>query len=360
LYFFAYGILGYSYLSPELHRESCVWLQRIPPYRKLLMLPRLHCKSAIVSQCLPLHILIQAAETNVYMPGLAGTDCRLLMACETETLGKKWLRVVKSILMRNQLVAAFWPHIVWENPKQQSPKWSESEIIVPRKTEWPDPTARAIGVGGAITGARPNILIEDDLVSLEAANSEAVMQTAIDWHIAARALLDEYEEESGLQSLEFIIGTHWAVWDLYTYIEENDPSVEILKRAIYEPGDDGKPKITWPERWSWARIEQLKKEFGSLFPLLYMNEPFDPDLVDFDIDKVRGYELFGEFVRYAQEARDNELVNKLAVSDVALSPEAIGRVAEVRGDKMRGRRLTPQNFRDVFDRRDEYIKARYG
>jgi hypothetical protein len=320
LYAFSYGILGYNFLSPGIHRDSCLWLQRVPPFRKLLMLPRLHAKSAIVSQCFPLHVLIQDSTTNLYMPGIAGSDCRILMACETENLGKKWLRVVKNSLSRNILLRAFWPHICWENAKQQSPKWSEGEIIVPRENEWPDPTIRAIGVGGAITGARPNILIEDDLISIEAANSESVMQTAIDWHIAARALLDEYEEESGLQSLEMILGTHWSAKDLYKHIEDNDPSVEIRKRAIYEPDDEGKLQILWPERWTWKRIEQLKLEFGSLFPLLYMNDPYDPEIVDFDLSKVRKFAISGEKLSFSTDSRDTYLQKKLEQRDATSDP----------------------------------------
>jgi len=49
------------------------------------------------------------------------------------------------------------------------------------------------------------------------------MLAAIEWHKASRALLDEYEKESGLVSLEWIIGTRWAVFDLYSYIMDNDP-----------------------------------------------------------------------------------------------------------------------------------------
>jgi hypothetical protein len=153
--------------------------------------------------------------------------------------------------------------------------------------------------------------------------------------------------------------THWAVWDLYTYIEENDPSVEVLKRSIYEPDDSGKQNIIWPERWSWTRIEQLKKEFGSMFPLLYLNEPFDPTLVDFNMDKVRGFEMFGEMVRFQQEKRDNELEDKLSASDVLLTPEVQAKAAEARGRRMRGQRLTPENFKDVFDRRNEYVRAKF-
>ena len=166
-------------------------------------------------------------------------------------------------------------------------------MTCPRESTYPDPTVYAIGVGGAITGSRPNVIIKDDLISLEAANSDVVMRSAIEWHKVSRALLDEFEKETGAESLEFIIGTKWAVFDLYTFVldgdEETPPdySVEVLIRKILEPDSNGDPRPIWPERFPPDRIEQLRKEFGSMFFLLYMNEASDPNLVDFDIPQVR-------------------------------------------------------------------------
>ena len=177
-------------------------------------------------------------------------------------------------------------------------------MIVPRETEWPDSTVRAIGVGGAITGARPTVLIKDDLISIEAANSEVVMQTAIDWHIASRALMEEYEKDSGMEALEFIIGTRWAVWDLYQYVLDNDPTVEVVIRSIIED-----EHTIWPERFDRPRVEQLKNEFGSMFWLLYMNSAANPDLTDFDIDKIRTYELQGEQLVF-DSTEDDALLEK--------------------------------------------------
>jgi hypothetical protein len=85
-------------------------------------------------------------------------------------------------------------------------------------------------VGGAITGAHPNILIKDDLVSIEAANSPTVMQSAIQWHVASRALINSPG------CLEYIIGTRWSVADIYQYILDNDPTVEVVIRSIVEGG----------------------------------------------------------------------------------------------------------------------------
>jgi len=264
-------------------------------------MPREHAKTTIVAGGLPPHILIQSAETNIYFPGLEGCECRILLCGETEKMARKNLRVVSNIFEENKLFRAFWPTRVWDN-KRQSKAWSGEEIIIPRENEWPDPTIRAIGVDGAITGSRPNVEIKDDLISLKASQSETEMDNAIEWHKASRALLDKYEVESGLQSLEFIIGTRWAVFDLYSYIIDNDPSVEVNDERFHRIIRDG--KILWPEKYTLADIEQLQREHGSNFYLLYLNSAADPELTDFDLTLVRDFRIRDGMIEFEEDERD--------------------------------------------------------
>ena len=299
LHVFSKAIMGRDYLTKALHLPICNFLQETPPFRKLLLLPRDHAKTSIVAHCLPPHIIIQSAESNIYFPGWNGSEMRILLAGETEGMASRNLRVIQAVWEGNQLFRALWPHVCWQKPKSEAGKWNNTDMIVPRETAWPDSTVRAVGVGGAITGSRPTVLIKDDLVSIEAANSETVMQTAIDWHIASRALMEEYEKDTGMESLEFIIGTRWAVWDLYEYIIQNDPTVETIVRAIIE---DENP--IWPERFDRPRVEQLQREFGSMFWLLYMNSAANPELSDFDMDKVRFFEFQGEQIAFDQTEDD--------------------------------------------------------
>jgi len=309
LFIFLKGVLGRFFLTPHFHRDICRFIQKCPPARKLVLMPREHAKTTIVAGGLPPHILIQPAATNIYFPGIEGSECRILLSGETETMAKKNLRVVQSIFEENKIFRAFWPHRVYEGKARSEAKmWSDSGIIIPRENEWPDPTVRAVGVGGAITGSRPNVMIKDDLVSFKAANSETVMTEAIEWHKASRALLDKYEIESGLQSLEFIIGTRWAVYDLYSEIIDNDPSVEVNDESFHRIIRDG--KILWPEKYTKADIEQLRTEHGSKFYLLYLNSAADPALTDFDMDLVRDFSIIDGCVVFEESVRDEILLKR--------------------------------------------------
>ncbi len=287
LYAMGVGVMGRNYLTKELHKPLCDRLQKVPPFRKMILFPRDHAKTSVVSHCLPIHILIQPAEGGIYFPGLKGTECRILLCGETETRAKSNLSVLRMAFDGNLLLRTLWPDCVWEKSSSQSSKWNDSELVLPRETHFPDSNIKAIGVGGAVAGARPNVLIKDDMVSLRAAMSQVEMQNSIDWHNASRALLDEYEKDSGLESLEFILGTRWAVFDVYQYIIDNDPTVDVQVRSIVEDG-----KFIWPERFNEERLVQLKRDNPmGLFYLLYMNSPADKSLTDFDVELIRGYKL---------------------------------------------------------------------
>jgi hypothetical protein len=65
LFYFAYGALGLTRLTQGLHLPVCEWLTTVPPYRKLLLLPRDHLKTSMM-RALALHILLQEKGTNLY------------------------------------------------------------------------------------------------------------------------------------------------------------------------------------------------------------------------------------------------------------------------------------------------------
>ena len=328
---FAYVILGRDYLTRSLHLPVCNWLMRTPPYRKLLLLPRRHAKTSIVSHALPLHILIQP-KGGIYMPNKQGCDMRVLLAGETMPRATDNMRVMRNVLESNELFRGFWPQLCWEKPSRDADKWNEVALVLPRNIDYPDPSIRAIGVGGAIVGARHDVHIKDDLVGEAAANSEVEMANVIRWHVNSRALFDDPNK-----SLEFIIGTRWAVNDLYSVIMNEDPSVDYVVRSIVEDG-----ATIYPEVFSLSDVQRLEREFGTMFPLLYMNNIGHPDLVDFNEADLRFFDLDQGVLFYEDDPRDEILEERFGQP----SPITIER----------GERL---DF-DKLSRRKQWYLRRYG
>lgn len=318
-------------MSPILHGWFCRWLQRVPPYRKMALLPRGHLKSAIVGEALPAHILIQPDPdqgVNCYWPGLAGSDMRILLIGEKQDLMSSHLRWIETQFETNQLLRAFWPHRCWDNPRREAKKWNELEMEVPRKGSYPDPCIAVIGVGGAMTGKHPNVLVKDDIIALDAANSPTVMESAWKTHETSRPLLAPNED----RGLEYIIGTHWAVGDIYFRIQQTDPSVECVVRAIIE---DGLP--IW-EHMTLTEIDRLRKEYGALFHLLYMNSAANPELTDFHPEMLRFYQIEDGFFTFEEDHRDLILADREGPAPARPAP-----------DGLRGTVLTPELMRSLLD-----------
>lgn len=315
LYFFAKVIGNSPYLHPPLHGWLCHRLQyrgtaAVPETRKLILIPRKHAKSRIVSQCLPPHILIQPKESNCYFPGKVGADTRILLCGENGTMIESQMRVIMSFFEANSLFRALWPHVIWPNPNRDAKLWNAKQFIVNRPTAFADPSVRALGADSTVTGSRTDVQIKDDLISREAAESPAVMAKAISFHISTKPL-----QENILESLEFILGTRWAPGDLYEYIETNEPSIAVYARKIIENG-----QAIWPSHFPPAVIEALRAETKELFWLNYMNESTHGSLVDFNPDHLRYWTAaaHGTFA-FDDDPRDAALA-ALAGTAVAIEP----------------------------------------
>lgn len=334
LYVFARSVLGLTLLTRTLHLPLCEWLQRCPPYRKLYMLPR-DCLKTSIARALCVHLLIQHRDRNRYIKGKHGPDTRILYAGEILENAQAQVGWIAEQYTQNKRLRAFWPHLMWDNPRVQAKQWSNKGIVVRRETDYPEASIRPIGVGGAIAGYHGDVQVKDDLVTLNAANSVAEMETAKEWHKASRPLFDDPDT-----GLEFILGTHWAVGDLYDEIKR-DPSVQVVVRAAIE---DGEP--IFPERLPRPVLDQLQKELGTLFPLLYMNTAADPSLTDFHREDFRWFTLEGTQLVFGQDQRDLLLAER--VDPTPPPPEA------ATDDRDRGKPLSAI-LKDL-NPRDRYLR----
>ena len=329
LWFFERAILGLDQLNETLHLPVANWVQQCPPYRKLLLLPRDHLKSSLVAKGMSIHMLVQRKEANCYLAGKEGCNTRILLANETATNAQHFLRWIAAKLEGCELLKALWPHRVWVHPRKESRKWNENELLVPRNEDYPEASIETIGVGGAVAGRHYDVLIKDDLISLEAANSPPSMAAARQWHIASRALLDDPR-----RGLEFTVGTRWAVGDIYEDIEE-DPSVDTVCHPAIEAGE-----VIFPEKFDLETLAQLKREQGPLFYLLYMLQPAGEGVSDFNMDHIRHWTASSDGKMTIEADERDETLKRHAEGGLLVQP---GRVASTdllaqlmkRGERLR-------------------------
>jgi hypothetical protein len=307
LFFFAKAILGFDKLSPGLHGWMCNALAVSEHSRRFLfLLPRDHFKTTLFTISLPIHILIQREEDNIYFPGMPGCDTRILITNETSDNAKRFLRKIKRIFESNALFQALFPEVIPDFARTE--KWSASEILIPRQNDFPEASIETAGVGVAVTSRHYDVIIADDLISVEAANSNAVMEDAVEYYRSLESLMVD-----SLRGLRVTVGTRWAPEDLYSRIMETEPDVAIFVRSAIE---NGAP--IFPEQFSLEKLEQIRQRVGSyLFALNYMNDPQDLDVSDFREGWVKRFTLSDDEKTIVETGVKLAELDKVAVLDPA-------------------------------------------
>lgn len=163
LYWFAAVVLGYGDkipMNPSTHLLLCKFLERktgskildTAHYRKIEM-PRETGKSTLARA--------YAIQRICKDPNIA-----ILLINEKELLAKDFLSDIKYQFESNQLLQALFPELL---PRDlNATTWSATRILVNRTSGRPDPTIDVIGVGGAVAGKHPDLIIADDMISREA------------------------------------------------------------------------------------------------------------------------------------------------------------------------------------------------
>lgn len=267
LYFLCKAVLGFNDFQPEPHLAMCQHIQSVEHLRKLILIPRGHYKSSAGSIGYPIWLLIN------------NPDERILLGSSTATLSQHFLRRIKAVFEKNELFQWLFPELIpdWKNVV----KWSESEMQIPRAGVFPEASIETIGVGGKVTGRHYTVMVFDDLIEEQAANSIDELRKVQSWHDLSEPLFDSPE-----QGRELVIGTRWAPADLYGWLLESDHRYSPYIRQALE---NGLP--IFPQRFSVDWLENLRKTKPALFSCQYMNDPLREGLTEFQSSWLREWTL---------------------------------------------------------------------
>ena len=94
-------------------------------------------------------------------------NVRILIVSSTSTQAESFLREIKSTIEKNKHYRRVFGKLFPEDVKNPNEKWTSKEIIVRRTATHKDPTVAAVGAGGAILSKRADIIICDDILSVE-------------------------------------------------------------------------------------------------------------------------------------------------------------------------------------------------
>lgn len=295
LYFFSKVIFGYDQLTTGLHLPLCNRLQRYLD-KLVIEFPRGHFKTTVASKSFPAWRalpmepeVVDEALLNGWwdearvaeLQQLHNPNIRVLIISSIDTNAKKILRSIRYQFESNKMFRALWPELM---PTERC-RWTDNELEITRTERYSESTFEAVGVGSALQSRHYDLMIEDDLVGLEAIKSETVMRGVIDYHILLEGAYDRPDRGESL-----VIGNRWSFNDLNSWIKNNETEYTVLTRSAIE---DGQP--IFPERFSIEGFERIKKKQGFyFFSCQYLNNPIAPGAHDFEPEWLRRHKYVEE------------------------------------------------------------------
>lgn len=261
LFFLLVYVLGVSFANNQWVLDRCREYQA-DPWEHLDLWARGHFKSTIITYAHTIFEIINDPEltTGIFSHKLP--------------IAKAFVIQIKNTLETNKLLKSLFPDILYDDPKNQSPKWTEDKILVKRKSVRKEMTVEACGVvEGQPTGMHFDRLKYDDLVTLESVNTpEQILKTT-----------DAFKMSLNLGSAnakKAMAGTFYAYNDTYNVIIDEGTVTKRIYAAMTDPLDFNTSVFLSPEELKKKRREMGPATFGTqmlLDPSIANNRYFMPE-----------------------------------------------------------------------------------
>jgi len=243
--------LGYD--NAYFHKEWYKFLQnRFSPLKThpdtekkyLLLWPRGHGKTTSII---------------LYVLWLIGNhpNIHINIISKTATLAESILTAIMTYIETDQKYIDIFGHLKPAQPR----KWTGQQLIVDRGEISKNPTVKATGLMGPITGGRNDLIICDDIIDEENVRTRLQVEKVSTWF--NKVLYPTLYPWGGI----IVIGTRWSYADIYAELLEK--WLFDIKPAIQKDGS-----VLWPEYWPLSRLEERRKEIGTIiFNCQYQNDP---------------------------------------------------------------------------------------
>jgi len=200
---------------------------------------------------------------------------------EAATNAQGFLRSIRQTAEQNKIFRTFWSDLIPRDVKKV--RWNDSQLDFNRDIIRPEPSISAHGITGTLTSQHWDDLIFDDIISEEASKSDKVMADATSRAQKYRSLMVDPE-----RSTLTIMFTRWGFSDTYSVLfrDIGADMILLLRGAI----ENDAP--IFPERLGWKTLAKVRREVGEyMFSCLYMNNPRNIEVQDFNVDDLRFFEL---------------------------------------------------------------------
>lgn len=286
LYIFNKYVLGVEQGKETLgqfHRELCNFVTDDIHRKKLLLLPRGHLKSTLIT----IGYCVQRIVKN--------PNIRILLLNATWQMSVDFLSEIKRHLTSNEKLIELYGELA-ANPEE----WSQDRITLKRTDQnIKGPTVWATGVDSNLVGSHPDMIIFDDVVNRDNSSTRDQTEKVI---LRYKDALDLLEPRGQL----IVIGTRWTDGDLYSWLMDKDAGIVksydmMIKQAYQGNIETGEGfEALWPMKFTREELQDRLREKGWYeFSAQYMNNPVPAEDADFkrewfqyyDREEYRGKEM---------------------------------------------------------------------
>ena len=244
LYFFIIYILGRKDMAEHNWYFDRIREVQKEPDGRLDLWARGFCKTSIITHGMSIWDIMRNPETTI---GSVSWSRRAAIDI---------VKAIKTELESNELLKELYPDVLYDNPEVQSPRWSDERgLIVKRTSNKREATIEGTGLDTQLTGRHFDILVYDDIVSVNNVTSNEVIQNT------TNALLTSFNLVSRDGKKRFI-GTRYHTVDTYDYLIKN----KIVKPRIYPATIDGTPD---GEPCEIITKEQLEEKRHEMTPFIF-------------------------------------------------------------------------------------------
>lgn len=237
------------------HKQLCNFVTDRKDRKKLILIPRSHLKSKLVTIGYSLQQII------------ANPKVRILIYSAT------WQMAVDlNLSIQKNLKGCERINQIWGDLSSDAPEWSQDRTRLAVNTTR-EPTVTAAGIDNNLVGGHYDIIIMDDVVNRDNVSTQDQIQKIIQRY---RDSLDLLETNGQL----IVIGTRWHDSDLYGWIldpgNNTKASYETMIKQAYTgdiiTGQDF--EALWPGKFSLEELHRrLREEGWAHFSSQYLNNP---------------------------------------------------------------------------------------
>ncbi len=188
-----------------------------------------HRKSTCITYALTIQDIL-ASHGDDPLPKWGGMEPTFGIFSHTRSIASEFVRQIKTELQSNPILLGLFPDVLYANAERDAPRWSvQNGLTVKRKSNPKEATVEGWGlVDGQPTGKHFNVLIYDDVVTLDSVNTpEMIAKTTQAWELSQN-LGDRNPRMRG-------IGTRYHFADTWRAIMDR----EALKPRLHPATEDG-------------------------------------------------------------------------------------------------------------------------